>query len=123
MTLECYYAGARCGIWLCPGAQASWDAANQSVREKARSQLHARLTLLGDSGQLRSPDHMNKEGYGIFAAKTPCGIRAYGWFTSVSGQKAFVISHVIYKDQQKLDPKDLAQAVKAKETYEAENDQ
>ena len=120
MDLELYFAGATCGIWMCPGAKASWDQANGHIREKHQSQLPARLSLLADKGSLRSPDHMNAEGDGIHAAKANCGLRAYGWFSNVQGKKAFIISHVIYKDQQKLDPQDLTRAVGNRDVYEKE---
>ena len=60
------------------------------------------------------PVQMNSEGDGIFAVKTNCGLRAYGWFDSVEGRKAFIISHFVFKSRQKADPAELKKASSAK---------
>lgn len=116
--MELYYRGSQLSIWLCPGSRASWDDAELGVRESCKAQFRARMGLLGDSGKLRSPDHMNFEGSGIFAIKANCGLRAYGWFCQIDGRRAFAISHFILKTQQKLDPKDLNKAVQARNQWQ-----
>ncbi len=118
--MELFYRGTQLSIWLCPGAQVSWDEAEVGARDSCRAQLRARIGLLGDAGKLRSPDHINFEGSGIFAIKANCGLRAYGWFGQINARRAFAISHVMLKKQQKLAPKDLTAAIEARDNWEKE---
>jgi hypothetical protein len=113
-----YHSGSTLTIWLCNGAEESWSAAESSVGVAQQAQFRARLGRLAEAGWLRSPDHMNFEGDGIYAVKGTSGLRAYGWFGQVGGRKAFVVSHVIFKKQQKLDRADLAKAVGKKAAYQ-----
>lgn len=113
-----YHNGSTLTIWLCPGAEASWTQAEQTVGEAHQAQFRARLKRLADIGCLRSPDHMNFEGDGIYAVKGTSGLRAYGWFDQVDGRRAFIVSHVILKKKQKLDPADLAKAKGWREAHQ-----
>jgi len=74
--------------------------ANDIVKRMAR--LDMLLRVLGDTGRLRSPDQFRQEGTGFWAVRAG-SLRAYGWF-GMHG--SFVISHVIYKSETKLDPAD-----------------
>lgn len=116
-----YHAGAALTVWLWPGAEESWDAAEADVpgnRDAQKAQLRARIALLADRGSLRSPDHMKFEGNGIYAVKTTCGLRAWGFFGQVNKRRAFIISHVVLKKNQKADPADLNRAVGIKKAFE-----
>lgn len=119
--MDLYHCGTKLSVWLCDGAKESWDAAEVSLMSGHKAQLRARLSLLADQGSLRVPDHMNSEGEGIHAVKANCGLRAYGWFAQVDGRRGFVISHVILKKKQKLDPADRERALAAKTIFETEN--
>jgi hypothetical protein len=112
-----YHSGNSLTIWLWEGAEDSWIEAEVGVMEAHRAQFRARLARLAEAGHLRVPDHMNLEGDGIFAVKGNTGLRAYGWFDQVGGRRAFIISHVVLKKKQKLDPGDLAKASARKDSY------
>lgn len=118
-----YFAGAKLTIWLRLGAKASWDEAEQLVPGNLAAcpaTFRARLERLAEVGRLRSPDHMNHEGQQIYAVKAHCGLRAYGWFDQVNSGRAFIISHVILKKKDKLDPADLSRAMAHRAAYEKE---
>lgn len=121
MRLVEYLAGRRKTIWLCPGAEESWNAAESGVppnRSACCAQFRARIAHLAESGQLRSPDLMNSEGEGCYVVKATCGLRAWGWFQHVEGKAAFVISHVVLKRSRRADPADLQKTVHARHQYE-----
>ena len=63
---------------------------------------------------------MNAEGDGIFAIKATCGLRAYGWHDTHQGRRVFLISHVVLKRRQGLNPADKARAVTAREEFRNE---
>ena len=118
-----YIRGAALSIWLRPGAEESWREAERGVpgnRAACPVQFRARMQHLADNGRLRSPDHMNAEGDGIFAIKATCGLRAYGWHDQHENRRAYIISHVVLKDRQKLDPADKARAIRAREEFRQE---
>lgn len=112
-----YHSGSSLTIWLWLGAAVSWAEAEAGVMEAHQAQFRARLARLAEVGSLRVSDHMNPEGDGIYAVKGNTGLRAYGWFDQVNGRRAFIISHVILKKKQKLDPADLAKASARKASY------
>jgi hypothetical protein len=119
-----YIRGATLSIWLRSGAQESWAAAERGVpgnRSACPAQFRARMNQLAETGRLRSPDHMNHEGDGIYAIKATCGLRAYGWHSSYKGRRAFIISHVVLKSRQRLDPADKARALTARAEFDAES--
>ncbi len=122
-SLERYAEGPGADVWRTPDAARTWDEAICRVEAKKRvaqaAQLNARLARLAATGQLRSPDMMNAEGEGIYAVKTTGGLRAYGWFGQVCGKRAFVISHVILKKRQKLDPGDRIRATRCRDQVAA----
>jgi hypothetical protein len=121
MVMDEYYVGKRKTIWLCPGAEVTWDAAEQLVPSNKKSclaQFRARIKYFADSGQLISPDHMNSEGEGCFVIKATCGLRAWGWMQHVEGNAAFVISHVVLKKKGKADPADLKKTIAARKEVE-----
>jgi hypothetical protein len=121
--MEEYKRGAALSIWLTSDAAATWTDAVQQVannkRDRQEAQLVARLDVLA-AGQLRASEHIRSEGEGIFAVKTNGGLRAYGWFTQVDCRKAYVISHIILKKKDKLDPADLKKATDCRTAVEAE---
>ena len=111
--MDVWFKGIALTIWLRDGCRESWERADDQVpgqRKPCVAQLIARLNLLAEKGRLRSPDHMRHEGDGIYAVKARCGLRAYGWFCNFDGRRAYVISHVVLKKQQKARPSDLAKA-------------
>lgn len=108
-------------IWLYPGAQATWEEAESFVPSNKSSgldQFRARIAYYADTGQLKSPEHMNSEGDGCFVIKANCGLRAWGWPQHVRGRAAFIISHVTLKKRNKADPADLKRAIAAKKQIE-----
>lgn len=122
--MEEYHRGEKLTIWLLQGTRASWDAAEAAVpgnRKSCLVQFRARLSRLADVGSLRSPDHMNSEGDGVFAVKATCGLRAYGWFDQVDTRRAFIITHCILKRRQAADPADIARAKAARAQYQQRN--
>lgn len=121
--MEEFYAGRRKTIWLLPGAQESWDAAEALVppnKESCKAQFRARIQYLADIGSLRCPDHMNSEGDGCFVIKSTCGLRAWGWMQHHQGRAAFIISHVVLKKKPNADPADLAKTNQARRQFEEE---
>jgi len=120
-----WYAGQTLTIWLRPGCLDSWDAAEAGVPGNQRAcleQFRARLKRLADHGKLRNPDYMNAEGDGISAVKATCGLRAYGWLCHVDGRRAFVVSHVVLKRENRADPRDIARAAADRVAFEAEQE-
>lgn len=116
-----YYAGRCKTIWLYPGAQATWDAAEllvPSSKSRGPAQFRARIAQLADSGQLRSPDYMNSEGDACFVIKANCGLRAWGWFQHFNHKPAFVISHVVLKKKGKADAADREKTKAARKQIE-----
>jgi|HubBroStandDraft_3_1064219.scaffolds.fasta_scaffold474663_1 hypothetical protein len=122
--MEEYERGTCLSIWRTADARPTWTEAVGQVashkREQQEAQLIARLSILASRGVLRSPDHIRAEGQGIFAVKTNGGLRAYGWHSNIDGRRAFVISHVVLKKTDKLNPADLNRAVACREAVEAE---
>lgn len=121
MVVDEYYVGKCKRIWLYPGAQATWAAAELLVPPNKKSclaQFRARIAHYADSGQLRSPDHMNSEGDGCFVIKATCGLRAWGWPQHVNGKAAFVISHVVLKRSERADPAELQRTIAARKKVE-----
>jgi len=102
------------GVWRPP----SWLEALEHVPAKRHAGIWAKMVTrrqyLADRGQLRSPDHWNKEGglpdgshfYAIKADK----VRAYGWF-STRHKGVFYISHFAFKKGQKLASEDTKRVV------------
>lgn len=124
--MEQWYGGGYLAIWLLPGCRTSWEEAEGRVpgnQSACPNQFRARLKQLAEVGRLRNPDLMNSEGNGIQAVKASCGLRAYGWFCHVNGARAFVISHVVLKRENRADPADIAKAARAKEALEIEQAQ
>jgi len=119
--MELYKRGTALSIWRIRDAVNTWNDAIQLIasqkRDAQEAQLAARLSLLASKGRLRSPEMMNAEGNEIFAVKTTGGLRAYGWFDRVLGHRAFVISHLTLKKRQKLSPKDLNRATRARAAH------
>lgn len=108
------YTGTKLIIEYVDGAEESWDEmlrtlavniSKEDARKKLTARLIARIMQLANGGQLRSPDHWNKEGNlpdgKFFYAIKANHLRAYGWYSS-KHKGTFFISHFIYKDQQKL---------------------
>jgi hypothetical protein len=115
-----YYVGSSLTIWLCAGAQETWNCAEQHVpqnKSACLAQFRARIGHLADSGRLRCPDHMNSEGDGIFVVKATCGLRAWGWFDSHNGRRAYFISHVVLKRGMRAGAADLARATEARRQF------
>lgn len=112
-----HHSGKSLTIWLWEGAEASWAEAEEGVMEAHQAQFRTLLERLADFGHLRVPDHMNSEGGGIHAVKGRTGLRAYGWFDQVNGRRAIIISHVVLKKKQKLNPADLAKASARRNSY------
>jgi hypothetical protein len=121
MVMDEYYVGRSKTIWLYPGAQLTWEAAELLVppnKSSGLAQFRARIAHYADSGQLKSPDHMNSEGEGCFVIKANCGLRAWGWLQHMDGKAAFIISHVVLKKKGKADPADLKRTVAARKKLE-----
>jgi hypothetical protein len=116
-----FYVGKCKTIWLCDGAQETWDSAESLVPPNKLSglaQFRARIAHYADTGQLRSPEHMNSEGDGCFVIKANCCLRAWGWLQHVQGRPAFVISHVVLKKKGKANPADLERTIAARKQIE-----
>lgn len=93
------------------------EALVPSSHESCKAQLRVLIQRLADTGKLRSGDQFRHEGDHIYAIKTRCGLRAYGWFHR-NRRGVFVISHCIMKKKNKLDPQDLDRAKQNRKLYE-----
>jgi len=112
--------GARLTIEWTDDAQATLPEVEAQVpgsKEACKAQLRALIQRLADVGKIFSQDQMRMEEDGIFAIKTRCGLRAYGWFHR-RRRGVFVISHFIMKKTQKLNRGDLEWAKKNRDQYE-----
>lgn len=98
-------------------AEESLHEAEAGCRESCRIQLYALIKRLADRGELRVPDQFVSEGNGIWAIKTRCGLRAYGWYHSRK-RGVFVISHYINKKRQKMRRSDLERIERNRKSYE-----
>jgi hypothetical protein len=98
-------------------AEVSQPEAEAHARKACIAQLDAMIKRLANMGKLNSPKQINNEGNGIWAIKARCGLRAYGWYCRCE-RGVFVISHYIYKKQQRLDPRDMARAEGNRSSYE-----
>jgi len=87
--------------------------ANDIVKRMAR--LDMLLRILADTGHLRSPDQFRQEGAGFWAVRAG-SLRAYGWY---GAKGTFVISHVIYKKETKLDPSDSRRMERNQRDFQA----
>lgn len=65
--------------------------------------LLSRLEQYGNTGELHTPDQLNSEGYGFWAIKARCGLRAYFWF---QGKGTIIVSHFKLKKSDKLEDAD-----------------
>lgn len=97
-----WYQGRRLTIWFTPEATQSWHGVESQVPEACVVRLLALLQRLADVGKIRSQDAFEDYGENIFAVKTRCGLRAYGW---VDG-KCLVISHCLYNSNRKFSDSD-----------------
>lgn len=101
--IGCVWHRGRClTIWFMPEATQSWYGVESHVTEACAVRLRALLQRLGDVGKLRSQDAYEGYGANIFAVKTQCGLRAYGW---VDG-KNWVVSHYTYNNDQEFTDSD-----------------
>lgn len=90
-------------------APSSWDDATDHLPaakvDRVKAQMLARYLYLAKEGNLRSPDHMRKEGKlpdgKYFYAIRGGDIRAYGWF-STKHTGMFFVSHYAFKAGRKL---------------------
>lgn len=100
-----YYKGQILQIFItADGQQSIRDLAEVHANDirKRMARLEMLLRILADTGHLRSPDQFRQEGSGFWAVRAG-SLRAYGWY---GAKGTFVISHVIYKKETKLDPSD-----------------
>ena len=84
-----------------PGAPQTFDTACAGVpgnKDACPAQIVRLIKRLADFSRLHSRDQFVHEGNQIYAIKTRCGLRAYGWFDAYQGHAAFVISHYILKN-------------------------
>ena len=105
--------------WTDDGEESLKEAELQvpGSRDACKAQLRALIQRLAEIGKLRSGDQFRHEGDQIYAVKTRCGLRAYGWFHG-NRRGVFVLSHFIMKKKDKLDPKDLNRAKEIRRLYE-----
>ncbi|RJG10954.1 hypothetical protein D3879_14845 [Pseudomonas cavernicola] len=115
--------GVKLKVCEMPGANESLSEALEHVPKNlhlaGRAKLLALSKKLADAGNLRMPEHFNKEaqlpnGSHFYAVKTNSTIRlrAYGWFsTKVKG--TFIISHYAYKKGAKLDDRDTNRVIES----------
>jgi hypothetical protein len=109
--VEVFHQGAVRSVLYMPGTRETFDAACKLVpgnKVACPAQLIRLIQRLADHGRLRSGDQFVHEGDQIYAIKTRCGLRAYGWFDTFNGQAVFVVSHYMLKKRQRLDPADIA---------------
>ncbi len=111
-----FFRGTYRTILLAPDAETTLEEAAGNVppnkREACVAQLFRVLQRLGNFETVRNKELFRSEGQGIFAVKSRCGLRGYGWFETLHDrQRVFVVSHFILKKKQKTDPKDVDRAV------------
>lgn len=118
-----YYEGAKLTIEWSDDAKSSLEESEALVppnKSACKRQLDALTKRLGDKGSLRSPDQFRNEDEQIYAIKTRCGLRAYGWFHT-KRRGVFVISHYIFKTWKKMKKIDRDRATNNRVTYEAKD--
>lgn len=82
--------------------------------------LVARIKKFADFGPdgLHTPEQLNDEGDGFYAIKARgAALRAYFWY-SQKERGVIVVSHLIKKKKQKLDPQDKTTMEQERKTYE-----
>ena len=112
-----FYVGAQLSIVYARGAAESRADAEEHIppnQSACIANMNALLRRLADHRKLSTPDQFRMEGEGIWAVKTRCGLRAYGFYAR--GGK-FVISHFAMKQRQKMDPADLQRAIETKKRW------
>ncbi len=91
---------------------------SENRRKSCQAQLFVLLEQLANEQEIFNKEKFRSERDGIFAVKTTCGIRGYGWFQRMnSGEGAFVVSHFIMKKAQKLHKRDLQRAQEARDNF------
>ncbi len=90
--------------------------------DRVRAQMLARYRHLAKEGNLRSPDHMRREGKlpdgKYFYAIRAGDIRAYGWF-SAKHAGVFYVSHYAFKARRKLSKTNTSRVVSNWNTIES----
>lgn len=102
MIGSAWYRGRCLTIWFMPEASKSWNDVESRVGEACAVRLRALLQRLAGVGKLQSQDAYEDYGDSIFAVKTHCGLRAYGW---VDGKNR-IVSHCTYNSDQKFTDSD-----------------
>lgn len=120
--MEVFSRGSHRQIIFLPETGSTLEESLARVPEKRRqscqAQLFSVLEFLANRQEILNKDKFRNEGDGIYAVKTSCGIRGYGWFQQLeSGEGAFVISHFILKQTQKLNVRDLLRAKEARANF------
>jgi hypothetical protein len=103
------------------------DDAERSIKELAEAHSKQTITdlaradalirVLCETGKLRSNDQWRSEGDGFWAIRAG-HVRFYGWYEPGG---IFVVSHVICKRHQKLDPADKTRMLRNQTKYRNEN--
>ena len=101
LSVSVYYEGSQLTVWHSDDAAESQAKAEERCNLACATQLDALIKRLAERGRLSSNDQFVNEGDGIWAIKTRCGLRAYGWFHRTQ-RGIFVISHYINKKRQKM---------------------
>lgn len=125
--MEVFSRGSHRQIIFLPEAESTLAGSLARVpenrRRSCRAQLFSALEFLANRQEILNRDKFRNEGDGIYAVKTSCGIRGYGWFQQMnSGEGAFVVSHFILKKSQKLNVRDLLRAKEARANFGESNE-
>ncbi|MCU7891774.1 MAG: hypothetical protein KZQ78_09230 [Candidatus Thiodiazotropha sp. (ex Ustalcina ferruginea)] len=116
-----FHQGAKKTIYFTDHGETSLEVAEEHVpsNQNCGAQFRRLLSRLGDIGKLNSPEQLRNEGNGIFAVKTRCGLRAYGWFCNdpTTNAPLFVVGHCAYKKKDKANPLDLERAIEERNNF------
>ena len=115
--MHVYYAGSHFKVMHTPDAKATQGEAEAHCTLACARQLDALIKRFADRGRLGSSDQFVNEGDKIWAIKTRCGLRAYGWYHT-SQQGVFVISHYINKKRQKMLRADVERVNKNRKIFD-----
>lgn len=115
--LTVYFPGTQLTIEHTPDARESLLEAEGHCEPACKRAIDALTKRLANSGKLSSKDQFTGEGDRIFAIKTRCGLRAYGWYHS-SRRGVFVISHYINKKRPKMLDTDRDRVLRNKRIYD-----
>lgn len=101
-----------------PEGEKAFKEALQHALPSVQSKAYALMQRLAEQGRIHNEELFRNEGDNCWAIKPANKIRLYGWFCN-KRKGDFVIGHAVFKNQNKMDPKDKARMELVKKIYES----